>query len=373
MMDDKGLVFLNETPNPDLMWGEKYFYRSSTSNTMREQLKDVVDSVLKVTAFQGDPLWVDIGGNDGYMLSQVPSHFYTVNVDPCNDSYKKEADVNCDFVIQDYFNSQVFKKHFKSRKASVVSCVSMFYDLSEPGRFLDDVYDIMKDEAVLVIQMSYTPLMIEQLEFSNICHEHKFYWSLFNLKELLEKHKFKIMDVSLNNTNAGSFRLFVIKRDANEKIFGSQTHRDVCKFRIKSLLSYEKNLSLDKVDTWHHFFTRINELKYRTVKFIREEVKKGKSVYGYGASTKGATMIGFFGLTNKDITAIADRSQYKHGLRTAGGDIPIISEEEMREKHPDYLFVMPFHFINEFVEREKEYLAKGGKMIVPLPKFEIIE
>ncbi len=334
MMDDSGMVFLNEQPDANLMWG-KYWYRSSTSNLMQQQLKDVVDNVLKVFDPHDKPMWVDIGGNDAYMLSQVPAKYFRVNVDPCEDSYKDVADNNCDYIIQDYFSANAFKNHLGIRKANICTCISMFYDLSEPGKFLDDVNEILDDDGLFVIQMSYAALMLQQLEFSNICHEHRHYWSLFNLKELLEKHKFKILDVQLNNCNAGSFRVFIKKKLAKEDNFGSSTYRDVCKFRIDSLLNYEKILALDKSATWFNFYNRINELKTQTVNFIRQEIKNGKVIYGYGASTKGATIIGFFGLTNQDITAIADRSPYKHGLRTAGTDINIISEEQMREDMPD--------------------------------------
>jgi NDP-4-keto-2,6-dideoxyhexose 3-C-methyltransferase len=95
-------------------------------------------------------------------------------------------------------------------------------------------------------------------------------------------------------------------------------------------------------------------------------------VYGYGASTKGNTLLQYFGLTNQDIVAIAERSPYKFGLRTIGTDIPIVSEEEMRAARPDYLLVLPWHFIDEFESREAEFFAQGGKMIVPCPAFKVI-
>lgn len=371
MLDENGLVYLNETPPDNIMFGKRYWYRSSISGTMRGQLKDVVDAVLRVIK-EPKGLWVDIAGNDAYLLSQVPNGFTKVNVDPANDTFRIEAERHCDLVIQDYFSAKVFKKSkYGKRKANVITCISMFYDLSNPDSFLDDVYEILEYNGLFLLQLSYTPLMLEQLEFTNICHEHKAYYSFFNIKKLLEKHKFKVMDVELNNTNAGSFRLFVMKD--NHKHFVSQTHTDVCKFRMDSLLYYEKSLKLDRPGTWLNFFDRINELKEETVGFIKSRKKSGATIYGYGSSTKGNTLLQYFGLGNNLITAIADRSPYKHGLRTVGSNIPIISEDEMREHHPDYLLVLPFHFINEFVEREKEYLEKGGKMIVCLPTFQIIE
>lgn len=388
VLDENGAAMLEKTPPPEAMWG-KYWYRSSISGTMKEQLRDVIDSTIKIlkphTVDQpgflagstvGLPIWVDIAGNDGYMLSQVPANFAKINIDPADDSYVEESKKHADAVIQDYFSAQVYWDCYltceRKYKASVVSCISMFYDLTEPGKFLDDVYEILDDNGIFVLQMSYTPLMIQQMEFGNICHEHKYYYSLFNIKKLLEKHNFKIMDCSLNDTNGGSFRIYAMKASADITKFASSPHRDVCNFRITSLLDYEKTLKLDEVATWTKFYEDINLLGNKIRSFITKAKEDGKIVGAYGASTKGNTLLQYFSLNNTLIDFIAERSEYKFGLRTVGTNIPIISEEEMRLRKPDYLLVLPWHFINEFVERERGFLEAGGKFIVPCPQFLII-
>jgi hypothetical protein len=164
----------------------------------------------------------------------------------------------------------------------------------------------------------------------------------------------------------------MMKSVADKTKYGSQPHRDVCDFMINSILAYEKTLGLDDPKTWTDFFSRINALKQKTLEFIKAEKAKGKTIWGYGASTKGNTLLQYFQLDSSMIDAIAERSPFKYGLYTAGSNIPILSEEEMRKANPDYLLVFPWHFINEFVEREKEYLKQGGKFVVPCPKFEII-
>lgn len=373
IMEDNGLVHLEKTAPKEAMWGEKYWYRSSISDTMKRQLNDVVASIHDVYDLKPGMAWLDIAGNDGYLLSQVSEDFIKINVDPANDSFKDEAEDSCDLVIQDYFSADVFKKSpYGYLKPNVVTVISMFYDLSEPGVFLDDVYEIIDNDGLLCLQLSYSPLMIEQLEFSNLCHEHTYYYSFFNLKDLLEKHSFRVMDVSLNDTNAGSFRVYAMKENADTTKFGSQTHRDVCDFRVRSLSFYENILAIDEPDVWEDFFERINLLKQQTVSFIKAEKEKGKVIMGYGASTKFNTTLQYFGLTNELITAIADRSPEKHGLVTAGSNIPIISEDQMRLQNPDFLLIGPSHFLSEFIEREKIYLVNGGCMISIMPKFYLI-
>jgi hypothetical protein len=163
-----------------------------------------------------------------------------------------------------------------------------------------------------------------------------------------------------------------MKENADKTKFGTQPHRDVCQFRINSLLEYEKTLNLDSIEIWKKYYEEINDLKNKTIKFIKEEKLKGKKIWGYGASTKGNTLLQYFGLDNTLIDGIAERSAYKFGLKTIGTNIPIYSEEEMRKANPDYLLILPWHFINEFIKREQDFLNKGGKFIVPCPKFEII-
>jgi len=249
----------------------------------------------------------------------------------------------------------------------------MFYDLDDPNPFIKDVYNILDDDGVWVVQLSYTPLMVKQMAFDNICHEHVYYFSLNSLKKLVEPHGFKIVDCSLNDTNGGSCRVYLQKNVARETSFGTTPLRDVCKFRVKSLLSYEDtHLDISKVSVWDDFHQQLEIMKEQTVNFIREEVAKGKKVYGYGASTKGNTLLQYYGLTADDIVAIAERSPAKYGKYTVGTNIPIVSEKVMREAEPDYLLVLPWHFIKEFLERESEFLDAGGKFIVPCPQFEVI-
>lgn len=372
MMDLDGMVFLEKQPEKSAMWGQ-YWYRSSTSLTMQQQLKNVVQSVLNVYDVKKGMVWCDLAGNDAYLLSQTPEHVIRINIDPADDTYRVEAEKHCDLVIQDYFSANVYRKSkYGDEDVDICSCISMFYDLDQPGEFLDDVYRVMSKDGIFVMQLSYTPLMINQLEFSNICHEHKFFYSFFNIKKLLNTYGFKIMDVQLNNTNAGSFLIHAMKDVSDPRKYGSITHRDVCQVRIQSLLAYEKTQKLDDKSTWEAFKQHIDIRKEQVMEFLKLELSKGKTIYGYGASTKAATVCQYFGIDHAILTAIADKSEYKHGLVTVGTNIPIVSEEEMRLKAPNYLIIFPFHFLDEFIEREKKYLANGGKFITILPHFQII-
>ena len=373
MLDEStGNVRLEKAAPLDVMYG-KYWYRSGINQSMKNELQRIVNSILDVKKLKENDIWVDIACNDGTMFDFIPNNIIKVGIDPVDNSYKSESEKRSNLIIQDYFSSDVYKKSkFGSQKAKVVTSIAMFYDLENPDTFIQDVGEILDDNGLWVLQLSYTPLMIEQLAFDNICHEHIYYYSLFNLKRLMEKNGFKIVDCQLNDTNGGSFRVYVMKENSDVTKFATQPHRDVCNFRIQSLLTLEEKLKLDSVDTWMEFYQRILDLKEQTVSFIKSEKEKGKKIWGYGASTKGNTLLQYFELDNTLIDGIAERSVYKWGLKTVGTNIPMYSEEQMRNEKPDYLLVLPWHFISEFVERERDFLLGGGKFIVPCPKFQII-
>jgi hypothetical protein len=256
-------------------------------------------------------------------------------------------------------------------RASVVTVCAMFYDLGNPIGFLTDVWRVMKEDGVLVLQLSYTPLMLVQNELGNVCHEHIAYYTLKSLEYTLDKAGFKVIDLALNNVNGGSIRVYATKKDAELK-FKTQADRDIAAIRVQSLRDYEEANGVNKPEAYIKFATRMAEAAKGFLEFMAAEQAKGKVFYGYGASTKGNTMLQWLGLTSKEIPFIAERQERKVGLTCVGSDIPVCSEEQARKDKPDYMIVFPWHFISEFVDRESEYLKNGGKFIVLSPKFEVI-
>ncbi len=367
-----GAVRLIEDAPNESMWG-KYWYRSGINSTMTKELGNIVNEICSRIKYKKGDVWLDIACNDGTMMRQIPNEFIKLGIDPCDNTFYNESS-KYGTIIQDYFSYDAYQKTgYGNKKAKVITTIAMFYDLSDPHPFINDINKILSDDGVWVLQLSYTPLMIKQLAFDNICHEHRYYYSLKTIKNLFAKHNLKIMDCELNDVNGGSFRVYVQKNNASTTSFGTSPLRDVCQFRMESILLLEEKFNVESPEVWQQFQKDIDNLKEQTVAFIKEEVAKGKTVYGYGASTKGNTLLQYFGLNSSLITAMVERSPYKFGLKTIGTNIPIISEEEMRQNHPDYLLILPWHFINEFISREQEFLNNGGQFIVPCPHFEIIK
>ena len=369
-----GCPTLTEQPSGEEMWG-KYWYKSGTNMSMKIALLDVVESVLahknmKHYLLDEKKVWLDIACNDGTLLSFVDGNsFFRVGIDPIEEKYIAEAKKYADRVIQDYFTYDAWERAKAPKKADVVTSIAMFYDLQDPFTFAQDVEKVLDDDGIWILQLSYTPLMINQLAFDNICHEHWAYHNLSSVQRILATANMKVLNAEFNDVNGGSIRIYAVKNKANMNLFGSAPRRDVWAMNVQAIFNNEHHY--DNLPVWNDFANNVAMLRMKTTDFIDKANREGKSVWAYGASTKGNTLLQHFDLDNTKIEAIAERNRNKWGLYTIGSNIVIKSEQEMRDAQPDYVLVLPWHFISEFVEREREYLEKGGAFIVPCPQFRI--
>lgn len=363
-----GLVQLTKTVESEEMWGQdNYWYRSSTNDFMKSALQDVTKATVSFIGHKENMVWTDIAGNDSTLLSFVENSF-RINIDP---SAYPEAEQNAELVIRDYFSKEVYFSKI-DKKSDVITCISMFYDLDNPTLFLNDVNEVLNNDGIFVLQLSYTPLMLIQGELGNLVFEHCAYYTLKSLKYVLKLAHFKIIDLELNNVNGGSIRVYCVK-DINTKEFKTQADRDIAEIKIKALESYEFDQEYNTTKPYLEFYKKCIATGEKLKKFIKREKANGKRFYGFSASTKGNTVLQYYGLGPNEIEKIAERQERKVGLVTVGSNIPIISEEQFRTEQPDYAIVFAWHFISEFVKREREYLEKGGKFIVLSPKFKIID
>jgi hypothetical protein len=273
---------------------------------------------------------------------------------------------NCSYV-RDYFSGAGLGRVSPNGTARVITSIAMFYDLEDPGRFVADIASSLAEDGVWVLELAYLPMMLDQRSFDTICHEHLGYYSLTVLEPLLQRAGLKILDVTTSDINGGSFRVWAGQAGSRHPLETAEAAR-----RVQAMRQSEFELCLETPEPYKSFQRDIETIRGNLKKLLHRLRGEGKTIYGYGASTKGNVILQFCDLTSRVIGAIADRNPAKWGTRTLGTDIPIISEDEMRLAKPDYLLVLPWHFLPEFVEREAEYLARGGTFIVPLPEVRCI-
>ena len=363
-----GLVQLRHTVSHESMY-RNYWYRSGTNKTMTDELRGIAAKVESLIKLSPEDYVIDIGANDGTLLrSYTTPGVNLIGFEPAK-NLQEHNNVGTTKVFEDFFNAAAWKAAFGGVKAKAITAIAMFYDLEDPNAFMKDIAECLADDGVFIVQMSYLPLMLATNEVGNICHEHVEYYSLKPLEKLVKQNGMEIFDVELNDINGGSFRIYMKHTGKRGEGVRVPIGADI---RVASLRLYEEKLGLDKPGVHQEFVKRVDGIKKDTVDFIKAEKAKGKKIYIYGASTKGVTVLQYFGIDSTMIDAAAERNPGKWGKKIVGAEIPIISEEQARAKKPDYFLVLPWHFLKEFLAREQEFLDRGGKFIVPFPEFKVI-
>lgn len=360
LCDDCKLLQLKETTPPVELYTDHYGYRSGINRTMKDHLRDIANKADELANPQAGEVIVDIGCNDGTLLKVYDQNTKRIGFDPVSKFVEEYKDTNITFV-NDYFNKESYDKIVGSTKAQVITAISMFYDLDEPNKFVSDLKDVLAENGVLIIQQNYVAGMLLQNAYDNIVHEHLEYYSLFSLENLLKNHGLEVFDVELNDLNGGSFRTYICHKGAR-----------IISDSVKTLRQVEAQMKLDQKITYEAYAERITKLADDLHTLLVDLNKQGKKVYLYGASTRGNTLLQYSNLDNKLIQKAVERNTEKFGKKIASVGIPIISEEQARGEHPDYMLVLPWFFKDEFVQREFDYLSKGGKFIFPLPRIEVI-
>jgi hypothetical protein len=344
------------------MYGDHYGYRSGLNRSMVVHLERKARSLETLVGLSPGDVVLDIGSNDGTLLSSYTTNPLTkIGIDPTAgrfaEFYPPETEI-----VPDFFSAERYRA-VAGRPARVVTSVAMFYDLEDPVAFASDVRECLAPDGVWHFEQSYMPSMLRSTAYDTVCHEHLEYYSLSTVCRVLDAANLQLLDVRFNRVNGGSFA--VTAGHAGTPIEPQRT-------LIDWFMDQEGRLALHTPAAFRAFEERVFQHRTDLVELIRTLRGSGATVMGYGASTKGNVLLQFCGFTPSDIEAIAEVNEDKFGHVTPGTGIPILSEEEVRARRPDYLVVFPWHFRDGILEREDEYLRRGGRLIFPLPEIEVV-
>jgi SAM-dependent methyltransferase len=357
-----GLLQMEYTVPPAILYSN-YWYRSGTNQTMRDHLQGIA---VEAAGYSGktEARVLDIGCNDGTLLANYPESFMKFGIDPSDVAVSVKTKFR---LVQDVFPSGELLNLLGVEKFDIITSIAMFYDLEDPVHFVRGIRDVLAPDGIWLFEMSYMPSMLETNSYDTICHEHLEYYSLAVIENVLRRADLKAFRATFNSINGGSIRVYAT-HNTNFK-FKNPTYAE----ELRKLRQQEFDLELDTDKPYRNFQDRINVHRQELNNLLKKLKREGKRIHIYGASTKGNTILQWCGIDNRIIDFAAERNPDKFGAQTLSTEIPIISEKESRALKPDYYLVLPWHFADEFLERERDTILNGTAMIFPLPKITVID
>jgi hypothetical protein len=354
-----GLLQLEHSYDMRELYGENYGYRSGLNGSMVAHLQSKVKRIVGQVELREGDLVIDIGSNDSTTLQAYPfsSGLKLVGIDPTGVKFYKYYPSHIK-LIPEFFSSALVKQHFPQQKAKVITSIAMFYDLEDPMRFMHDIYEVLADDGVWVFEQSYMPTMLMMNAYDTVCHEHLEFYALHQIKWMTDRVGFRIIDVEFNDVNGGSFSVMVAKAHGDLTVASS----------VQNILEEECANDLDSLAPYKAFAKRTAESRSNLLALIKNAHAQGKTVAALGASTKGNVLLQYCGLTEKEIFAVGEVNADKFGCFMPGTWIPIIPEDDLLAKRPDYLIVLPWHFRKFFKTNSK---FSDRNLVYPLPEIEL--
>ncbi len=364
LCNDCTLVQAKNSPPQDFLYTRHYWYKSGINPVMVDALQDITKAIEDRVELKGGDVVLDIGSNDGTLLRTYNDKLIKVGVEPAT-NLAEDGSKGVDVFINDFWGAESYWENnpfITDWQPKVITAIGMFYDLEDPNQFIADIAKVLHPEGVFVAQLMCLKNMLNLNDVGNLAHEHLEFYTIESLIQLLGKYELGIFDIETNNVNGESYRIWIQHLSNKKPIVEEEFER--CFSAVCSEDGIKEDLD--------GFAVKAGCNRAALRQFVLQEIRREKTFWVYGASTKGNVILQYYGLTSELITAAADKSPEKWGKYTVGTGIPIKSEEEFRKASPDYAIILPYTFIDEFVQREDYWLQGGGKFIVPLPEFKVL-
>lgn len=350
---DCGLIQLKHTYNLSEMYNKNYGYHSDLNSSMVEHLKELAQYIEEMVSISPLDIILDIGSNDATFLRQFKQGI-KIGIDPTAEKFSYGYEDIQGF--SEFFPSENLTKFLSGRKVKVITSIACFYDLENPVSFAKEIEKTLSSDGIWVTEQSYLPSMVRNLAYDTICHEHLEYYGLKQIKEITDRAGLKIINVTFDYTNGGSFKVVISKTNSSYK---------ANKSLIDTILYFEEIFNTEII--FEQFESEVYKHRDKIKTFLAELKSQGKVISGYGASTKGNVLLQFCKINSEQIDNIVEVNPDKFGKVTPGSNIPII--EENGSKGIDYFFVLPWHFKENILKRNNN---RDYKFIFPLPEIEVV-
>lgn len=344
---------------------KKYFYFSSSIKTLVDHFANVSRELQQFLPNKKNSFVVEIGCNDGSFVNSVAKLGYKVlGIDPASNIVtpliKKGHPI-----INGFFSESLAAK-IVSKKGQADAIYS-FHSLAHIEDMLDVVRGIrllLKPNGYLAFEVHYLGNLINEFQYDMIYHEHQYYYSLTSLKIFFDRYGMEIFNVRKVSLRAGSIIYYVQNKKTGKRKIQPM---------VKQVLQEEIQQKLDKAATYITFNKNIAQNRKELLALLKKIKSQGHLLAGYGASGRGTVISNYCGLNKEYLEFVVDDAPAKNGLFTPGTHLPITSPTKLTGKNIKYAVLFAWPFIDEVKKRSVDFISKGGKFIVPLPKAKIVK
>jgi len=350
---------------PDVLF-ENYFYFSSAIRSLKEHFVDYAMEVSSRFLVPDKSTVVEFGCNDGILLKPFADQNVRtlIGVDPASNVVNTIKDPRI-ITINDFFGPRVgLEIEQKYGKTDLIVANNVFAHIPDINGVTSAVSSLLKDDGVFVFEVHYLGKVIEGLQYDMIYHEHLYYYSLIALQNHFARYDMTVFDVKPIPIHGGSMRYYVCK---NMSKYAKQVSA-----RVDLLKKDELQKGYDRVETYATFGKNVAERRDQLMDLLVRLKKVGRTIAGYGASGRANTIIQYSGITHDHIDYMIDDAPAKEGFFTPGSHFEIFSNRRLKENRPDYLLIFAWGYFDEIAEKCRDYLAAGGRMIVPLPDVKVV-
>jgi len=358
-------VQIDEYKKSAEIFNNEYAYFSSFSTSWLKHCEKYVNQIIPRLCLNENSLVLEVASNDGYLLQYFKKHrIPCLGIEPTANTAEAAEKKGIETIVEFFDVHLAHKLIAKNKKADLIIGNNVFAHVPDIHDFVGGLKIALSPNGSITLEFPHVLQLIKNVQFDTIYHEHFSYFSLFTVKQIFEHYDLCIYDVEELPTHGGSLRLFVKHTQDSSKEISDN---------VALVLQKEREMQLDCLDGYSYFQQKVDTLKNELLLFFLEQKKNGKSVAAYGAAAKGNTFLNYCGVKNDLIQFVVDAAPNKQGKYMPASHIPIVAESEIKKTKPDFILILPWNIKDEIYNQLSYISAWNAKIVIAIPKLEIIK
>lgn len=356
---ESGLAQLDYVIDGSKIYYPEYPYRSGISKPLEVYQRAFADSIVERFGLAKGALCVDIGSNDGTLLTGFKRHGMAVQgVEPTNIAEIARAENGIE-TIQSFFTEAVAADIVRERGAAkVATMTNVFAHMAPLGEVMRGLVRLLDRDGVFITESQYLLDVLEKDQFDGIYHEHIRTYSLKSLVTLFPYYGMEVFDVSRADRYGGNIRAYAARKGVHP-----------VKPAVGALLKKEEEAGLHTPAAWAAFRRRVVETRDRFMEYAYQAKRRGETMVGNSCPGRGSTLVNYYGIDRSLMPYIAELpTSLKLGKYLPGKHIPIVDNRRLFEDKPDHVVLLAWHYSDYIIERLREAGLKST-LVVPLPTF----